>query len=83
MLTWSDLELPPINLWNVPKQFYIKGIDMEDNYVTIHKSELEAFQAHDKLLKALFENGVTATQVYTDALVTLRENEMMEGLAKD
>jgi hypothetical protein len=83
MLTWSDLELPPINLWNVPKQFYIKGIDMEDNYVTIHKSELEAFQAHDKLLKALFENGVTATQVYMDALVTLRENEMMEGLAKD
>ena len=83
MLTWSDLELPPINLWNVPKQFYIKGIDMEDNYVTIHKSELEAFQAHDKLLKALFENGVTATQVYMDALHTLRENEMMEGLAKD
>jgi hypothetical protein len=83
MLTWPDLILPPINLYNVPKQFYIKGIDMEDNYVTIHKSELEAFQAHDKLLKALFENGVTATQVYMDALVTLRENEMMEGLAKD
>ncbi len=83
MLTWPDLTLPPINLYNVPKQFYIKGIDMEDNYVTIHKSELEAFQAHDKLLKALFENGVTSTQVYMDALVTLRENEMMEGLAKD
>ena len=83
MLTWNDLILPPINLYNVPKQFYIKGIDMEDNYVTIHRSELEAYQAHDKLLKALFENGVAATQVYIEALRTLRENEMMEGLAKD
>ena len=21
-IEWPDLELPPINLWNVPKQFY-------------------------------------------------------------
>ena len=83
MLTWSDLELPPINLWNVPKQFYIKGIDMEDNYVTIHKSELEAFQAHDKLLKALFESGLAANIIYVEALKKLRQNEAVEHMLKD
>lgn len=79
-ITWPDLELPPINLWNVPRQFYIQGVDMDENYVTIHKSELDAFKAHDKLLKALFECGVSATQVYKDAVYTLRENEKFEGL---
>ena len=83
MLTWSDLELPPINLWNVPKQFYIKGFDMEDNYVTIHKSELEAFQAHDRLLKALFESGLAANIIYVEAIKLLREQEAMEHMLKE
>ena len=83
MLTWPDLILPPINLYNVPKQFYIKGFDMEDNYVTIHKSELEAFQAHDRLLKALFESGLAANIIYVEAIKLLREQEVMEHMLKE
>lgn len=28
MLEWPDLTLPPINLWNVPKQFWIDNMSL-------------------------------------------------------
>lgn len=82
-VSWADLTLPPINLWNAPKQFYIKGIDMEDNYVTLHKSEVEAFMAHDRFLKALFDCNVVQWEGYTRACALMKEHLIYHRLVYD
>jgi len=73
MLEWPDLTLPPINLWNAPKQFWIDNMsltqeDIREKLRGIPEIDLlEILEITSEDIVARFEDRIEDKRDYFEA----------------